>query len=232
MSSVVHVKVVSPGIAEGEHAFPINNPETTRILGSVRAQLEHKLGVRLSLKLFYSGRQLTEEDTASAVTAGGGKVIGVASVLNPELPGEAEEESSEGYEVHYTGTELLSCVVRDGNLMLDVLSDLAQRDPFFLSKLAVDREAARVQLFDTLRDEEFRLTVRGETAACDPVLAVRMHPCGEFGPEVDRRNVTFLRELLRKEGVDPLPSLEHVLELYLFNDRDIARTLDVAGRTA
>lgn len=186
---------------------------------TLRLQLEEAMGSRLSVRFFYNGSEVLQEpeDALPDSYQDGQTIISIARKLPDAVEQEAQAE--EGYHRVYRGTDIISCLARDGNLMLDIISDLGSRNPLFLSHVVVAREHAREYIFNTLRNPEFTLTVKGDDVSCDPIRAVQLHPCGDTGYEVDKRNVEYIAGLV---GMEPTPELH---ETYLFFNRDIQRTL-------
>ena len=104
--------------------------------------------------------------------------------------------------------------------MFNVICDIAQKNPFYLSYLAASPALAKKELMKTLADPEFKMYIVGEDEIDDPIKTINMHPSGDNGYEIDMRNIEFLVHSSQKNH-----DMKKAMELYLWCDRDIQRTL-------
>jgi hypothetical protein len=124
----------------------------------------------------------------------------------------------------YDGKTVLSAANKNGDIMYNIICDIASRNPFFLSYLAVNPGLARKEMNKILNSDEFKLTIHCQSELDDPILATNMHPSGDNGYQIDKRNVEFL--MTQANGIS---DFDQAMELYLWCDRDIQRTLQALG---
>lgn len=120
----------------------------------------------------------------------------------------------------YGADELKRAMTVNGDIVFNVICDIARANPFYLSYLAINPLLAKSELYRLLNNSTYRLTVVGSDETCDPIKAVNMHPSGDNGYIIDRRNVEFL---ISNSGVEH--NFDKAMEVYLWCDRDIQRTM-------
>lgn len=111
--------------------------------------------------------------------------------------------------------------------MFNLICDIAKRNPLYLSYLAINPSMAKKELMSQLDDDNFNLTIVCNDETQDPIKAVNMHPSGDNGHEIDLRNVEFL---IMNSGQEH--EVEKAMEVYLWCDRDIQRTLSALQNPA
>ena len=142
-------------------------------------------------------------------------------VLNPRPP------PSRQYFKSYTGAEVKAATLKSGDIMFNIICDIAKRNPFYLSYLAVNPSMAKKELMSSLDEDDFKLTIVGPDSSQDPIFALNMHPSGDNGHEIDLRNVEFL---IMNSGVQH--NADKAMDVYLWCDRDIQRTLSALQNPA
>ena len=180
----------------------------------VEKHYQHKCEVQF----VYNGKKLDPNDTPASI---GYKEESHIFIVVKLLESISSSSASYNYERDYQGDEVWAACQNNGNVMFNVIADLAARNPYFLSYLAVDREKAKNYVEETLRSEDFVLKVRGPSILSDPIAASNMHVSSETGFDIDRKNVEFIMTLCSLE-----PELyDQAHKLYLFFYRDITKTL-------
>ena len=137
-------------------------------------------------------------------------------------PQEPQPEAELSYTRVYSGAEILQAIKVDALIIVNIMNLIAQTNPFYLSYLATNPDAAKDHLLTTLRSPDFTLRVKCESIEQDPVLPALMCPQGPNPYLVDKANIDYL---LSEVGFDNT-QFERVKERYLFCDRNIPRTLE------
>lgn len=146
-------------------------------------------------------------------------------VINPVPPTSGTEEDM--YSKTYTGAEVKAATLKNGDIMFNIICNIASKNPLFLSYLAINPSLAKRELMKTLDNEDYKLTIKGLDETCDPIKATNMHPSGDSGYEIDLRNVEFL---IMNSGIEH--NKDQAMEVYLWCDRDIQRTLSALQNPA
>lgn len=188
------------------------DPDTT--ISNLLPYVTEYYGESYNVRFVYAGKVLEHETKINAFEYTEGNPIYL--VLGEKIVKPALAE----YEVTYDGKQVLSACQNNGNVMFKIIADLACRNPYFLSYLAVDPAKAKQYLYETVESEDFSLTVKGKTVEDDPVAVSNKHLCGDNGYQIDERNVKFIMKLSGNEDVE----YEEAKEYYLFYERDIMRT--------
>ena len=139
-----------------------------------------------------------------------------------------DNASEHNYSVDYTGAQVRTALVRNSNILFNIIQLIGRENPFFLSYLVINPQLAQEHIDMTLDGDDFKLTIRGEDVTCDPIKPYLM----EEGPnryEIDIRNIEYI-----VAQTDLVPSEEVMTNakiLYLLKDRDIRATIDAIVST-
>ena len=133
----------------------------------------------------------------------------------------AQTLSAYQYHKVYNGAEVSKAIDRDSNILFNVMKLIAQKNPFFLSYLAVNPQMAREHLNATLESDEFVMNIYGDDDTCDPIAPLLVHPFGVNYFETDQSNIEFLMSQSQVQS-----TYDTVKELYLFHDRKISKVLE------
>ena len=114
-------------------------------------------------------------------------------------------KNSENANIVNTGPEILSTIYQNPMKMIDVIQLFAYNDPFFLTNIIVNPDEVKNFLMDKLSDPDSLFQVRNNNPY-----------------EIDKANVKkILNQLELDESL-----FEEVKNYYLFNDRDIEKTIE------
>lgn len=91
------------------------------------------------------------------------------------------------YERIYTNTQLQDAIDYDGMIILNILSLLAQLNPFILSHIANNPDLVKNEISAMLNDDAFRLTVRCEFESQDPIQRI----LNEIGEESNSESESY-----------------------------------------
>lgn len=173
---------------------------------------------------YISGNVIIVTAIASATTPATGSTPSTTSTTSTSASAATTTASTATtetyYEKTYNGNEIKQATLKNGDIMFNIIQSIVKQKPYILTYLALKPEEAKKDIMQSLDDPEFKLTIRGPDETCDPIKTIMMHPSGNNGYEIDRRNVEFL---IMNSGQQH--DLEKAVEIYLFMDRDIQRTL-------
>ena len=147
-----------------------------------------------------------------------------------EAPSEVPSEvPSEGYIAKYNGDQIKIAMKQNTNIMLNLIHMIGRQNPFFLSYLAVNPIKADEHIKETLDQQDFVFTVKGDTVLDDPVKPYLLHPSGVNGFEIDQSNMEYILEQC-SDYVVTEQSLETARDTYMLLGRDIRKTINALNK--
>lgn len=190
-------------------------------ISDLQDKISQHVGYSADVTFLYKGQIINHEKTLGNIQFAPDNDFFVVLIRQRQ---QQNQNQTEEYIKTYTGQEVLSASLKNGDLMFNVIKDIAATNPFFLSYIALSPSLAKKELMTTLENPEFKLTIKGQSECDDPIRAINMHPSGDNGYEIDARNVEFL---ISQSGRSH--DFEKAKEIYLYCDRDIQRTLTALG---
>lgn len=134
-----------------------------------------------------------------------------------------------GYTYSYSGKEIQSAIDKCPTILFNIIQLISRQNPFFLSYLAVNPSLAQQHIKDTLDNEEFKLTIKGDDVSCDPIKPILMHPSGQNGYQVDTDNIKYILD--QTDLVESETVLVKAKEIYLLHDRNVRKTIEALKNT-
>jgi hypothetical protein len=133
------------------------------------------------------------------------------------------------YTKTYSADVVKQAILKNGDIMFNIICDIARTNPFFLSYLAMNPTLAKAEL-NRILSTNYTLTIKCMDETEDIIKTINMHPSGDNGYQIDQRNVQYIMNVTGISGTNTSNfSPDKVMEFYLWCDRDIQQTIEGLG---
>lgn len=139
------------------------------------------------------------------------------------------------YTKTYSADVVKQAILKNGDIMFNIICDIARTNPFFLSYLAMNPTLAKAEL-NRILSTNYTLTIKCMDESEDIIKTINMHPSGDNGYQIDQRNVQYIMNVTGITGITGISgtntsnfSPDKVMEFYLWCDRDIQKTIEGLG---